>query len=39
MYIVKDHQGNIVVIASRKEDAVAMTMTIGSESKKILEKK
>ena len=31
MYIIKDHQGNIVAIASRKEDALAMTMTVGKE--------
>lgn len=39
MYVIKDHQGSIVAIASRKEDALAMTMTVGLESKKILEKK
>ena len=39
MYIVRNTEGDIVAIASRREDALAMTQTVGKESKKILEKK
>jgi hypothetical protein len=38
MYIVRNTNGDIIAIASRKEDAAAMTQTVGKESKKIIEK-
>jgi hypothetical protein len=31
MYIVRNSEGEIVAIATRKEDAVAMTHTVGKE--------
>jgi hypothetical protein len=38
MYVVRNTDGDIIAIASRREDAAAMAQTVGKESKKIVEK-
>lgn len=38
MYTIRNTDGDIIAIVTRKEDAVAMAQTVGKESKKIIEK-
>jgi hypothetical protein len=34
MYIVRNSKGEAIAIATRKQDAIAMTQTVGTESPK-----